>query len=75
MRVTFPSAEGAKLTGENADVGVINVPIENISGAVPVFSFTNDIGDRAEGVDVGGSIQAVSFAVVDSFCGDDLIID
>ena len=75
MRVTFPSAEGAKLTGENADVGVINVPIENISGAVPVFSFTNDVSYRAERVDVGGPVKAACFAVVNSFSCEDLIVD
>ena len=53
MRVTFPSAEGAKLAGENADIGVIDVAIEDISGTVAVFSFTNDVGDQAERVDVG----------------------
>jgi len=56
MRVAFPSAEGAKLTGEDADVGVINVSIEDISSAVPVFSLTNDISDQAERVDVGGPV-------------------
>ena len=75
MRVTFPRAEGAKLTGENADVGVINVPIEDIGSAVPVFSFTDDIGDQAECVDVGGPVKAACFAVAYSFCCDDLIVD
>ena len=75
MRITFPSAEGTKLAGENADVGVIDVAIEDVSGTVPVFSFTNDVGDQAERVDVGGPVQTTCFAVAYSFCCDDLIVD
>ena len=48
MWIAFPGAEGAELARKNADVGVIDVPIQDISGAIPVFSFTNDVGDHAE---------------------------
>ena len=67
MRVTFPGTERAKLAGENADVGIIDVPIKDISGAIPVFSLPDDVSDQPERIDVGGAIEARCFVVVNSF--------
>ena len=75
MRIAFSGAKGAELTRKNADVRIIDVAIQNISGAVPVFSFPNDIGDEPERINVCGAIEARCFLLVDPFSGHDLIAD
>jgi hypothetical protein len=75
MRVAFPGAEGAKLAGKNANIRVVDVPVQNITGAVPVFPFANNVRYEAERVDVIGSIELRSFVLIDSFSGRDLVVD
>ena len=47
MRVALAGAEGAELARENADVRIVDVPIQDISGPIPVFPLPDNIGDRA----------------------------
>jgi hypothetical protein len=75
VRVAFSSTKCAKLAREKANVGVIDVPIEDVGGAVPVFAFPHDVGDEPERIDVGGAIESRSFVLVDPLSGDDLIAD
>ena len=75
MRVAFSSTKRAELAREKADVGVIDVPIEDVGGAVPIFALPNDVGDEPERIDVGGAIESRSFVLVDPLSGDDLIAD
>ena len=75
MRITLSRSEGAKLAGQNADVRIIDVTIENIGGAIPVFSFADDIGDQTECVDVSGSVELYRFLVVNPFCCDNLLVN
>ena len=75
VRVAFPGTKGAELAGKNADVGVIDVTIQNISGAIPVFSLPNDVGDQTECINVCGAIEPRRFVLVDSFSCHDLVTD
>src|ERR1700730_8069294 len=75
MRVAFPGAEGAELARENADVRVIDIPVQNIGGAIAVLSLPNNVCDESERIDVGGAIKADSFVLADPFRGNDLIED
>ena len=75
MRVAFPGTKGAELARENADVRIVDVPIQDIGGAIPVFSLPDDIGDEPERIDVGGAIETRRFVLVDSFSCHDLIAD
>ena len=75
VRVAFSGAKSAELTRENADVRVIDVPIQDIGGAISVFSLPDDVGDEPERVDVCGAIEARCFALVDPFSCEDLIAD
>ena len=74
-RITPPPVKRAKITVEDANVGVIDVPIENVGGAVPIFALPNDVGDEPERIDVGGAIELRSFVLVDPLSGDDFIAD
>lgn len=51
--VAFASGEGAELAGEDADVGVVEVAVEDEGGAVAVFAFADEVGEAAEVVEVG----------------------
>ena len=43
VRVAFLGGEGAKLAGEDADVGVVDVAIEDVGGDVAVFPFPHRV--------------------------------
>ena len=75
VRVAFPGTKGAELARKNANVGIIDVPIQDIGGAIPVFSLPNDVGDQTECINVRGAIEARRFVLVDSFTRHDLIAD
>ena len=75
MRVTFPGTEGTELARENADVRVIDIPVQDVSGAIPVFSLPNNVCDEAERIDIGRTIKPGRFVLVYSFRSHDLIVD
>jgi hypothetical protein len=75
MRVAFPGAKGAELARENADVRIIDVPIQDIGGSIPVFPLPNDVGDETKRIDVCGAIEARCFVLIDPFSCHDLIAD
>jgi hypothetical protein len=75
MRITLSSAKRAKLARQNTYIRIVNVTIEYISGAVPVFSFTDDVRDEAECVNISGPVKLNRFLIVDPFAGYDLIVN
>ena len=75
VRVTFPGTKRAELARKNADVGIVDVPIQDIGGAISVFSLPDDICDQPERINVGGAIEARGFVLVNSFSCHDLIAD
>ena len=52
-RMPFFFAECTKFTEIRADVGIVNVLIIDKKGLVPVLSFSDNIGQIAEGEDIG----------------------
>src|ERR1700693_45169 len=75
MRVAFPGAKSAELARENADVRIIDVPIQDVGGAIPIFSLPNDIGDQPEFINICGAVEARCFVLGDPSSCHDLIID
>src|SRR5205823_11143002 len=75
MRIAFPGAKSAELARENANIRIIDVAIQDIRGAISVFSLPNHIGDETKGVDICGAIKARSFVLVDSFRRNDFLAD
>src|ERR1700751_2539280 len=45
VRIPFARSERAELTGENADIGVIDVAIKNVGRSVRVFAPADDARD------------------------------
>src|SRR6516225_3730712 len=75
MRITLSRSESAKLARQNADIRIIDVTIENIGSAIPVFSFADDIGNQTECVNVSGSVELHCFLVVNPFSCDNLFVN
>src|SRR5262245_52903647 len=75
MRIALPGAKGAELAGQNADVRIIDITVENVGGTIPVLSLADDVGDQTERVDVSGPVQLNRFLVVDPLCRNDLIVN
>ena len=57
MRIAFLRGEGAELAGEHADVGVVDVAIENVGRDVAVFSLPHGAGHDPESVEVIRSVK------------------
>ena len=75
MWIPFPGAERAKLTGKNANVRIVDVAVQDIGGAVPIFPLANYVRDESERVNILGSIELRGFVLIDSFSGHDLVVD
>ena len=75
MRITLSSAKSTKLARQDANVRIVDIAVQNISSTIPVFSFADDIGDRAERVNVGRPVELNCFLVTDAFCGDNLVVN
>ena len=50
--VALFAGEGAELAAQDAVVGVVDVAVDDVAGAGAVFAPANQIGERAEGVEV-----------------------
>jgi hypothetical protein len=75
VRVALASAKGAKLAGEHADIGVIDIAVENIGRAIAVFPFTNDISDLAERIQIIRAKENNGLLLADSFIVEDFMIN
>jgi hypothetical protein len=75
MRVASASAKSTKLTGENANIGVVDVTIEDIGSPVAVLSFTDDVGYLAEGIQIIRPEKSKRFVLVDTFASEDLLMN
>jgi len=63
VRIPLARRKSAELAGENANIGVIDVPIMDISGVVTGLSFAHGAGHDAEGIQVVGAVQLESISV------------
>jgi hypothetical protein len=75
VRVAFPGTKGAELARKNANIGIVDVTIQDIGGAIPVYSLPDNVGDETECINVRGAIEPRRFVLVDSFARHDLVTD
>jgi hypothetical protein len=75
VRVAFPGTKGAELARKNANIGIVDVTIQDISRAIPVFPLPNDIGDQTKCINVRRAIKPRRFVLGDSFARQDLVTD
>src|SRR5712692_1908498 len=52
MSVAFLGGESTKLAGKDADVGVVDITIKDVSGVIAVLSLSDGICDDAEGIEI-----------------------
>ena len=45
MRVSLTGAKSAELTGENANIRIIDIPVQDVGRAILVFAPANNAGD------------------------------
>src|ERR1700722_14119136 len=75
VRVAFPGTKGAELARKNANIGIVDVTVQDIGGAIPVFPLPNDVGDQTKCIDVRRAIKPRRFLLVDSFARQNLVTD
>jgi len=75
VRVAFPGTKGTELARKNANIGVVNVTVQDIGGTIPVFPLPNDVGDQTKCINVRRAIKPCRFVLVDSFACQDLVTD
>jgi len=73
--IALLARESAKLAREDAVVGVVNVAIDDVAGPFTYFALTNEIGDRADGVQVLARKQSQRILVRDTFRRHDPFVD
>src|ERR1700726_727411 len=75
MGIAFFGGEGAELAGENANIGVIDVAIQDIGRVVAILLFAERICDNSEGVKIVRAVEIESIGFRNAlpglnFCGD-----
>src|ERR1041385_1011088 len=73
IRIALFAGERAELAAQNAVVRVINVTIDDVTGAIAHLSLPNHIGDCADGVYVLALEKAESFSFGDTLTGDNFL--
>ena len=69
--IAFPGREGAELARKDADVGVVDVTVVNVTRVVPIFSFAHDIRHYSQRVEIARLIQRERIGVTDALLGFD----
>src|ERR1051326_8840486 len=57
VRIALFCGKSAKLARKNADVGVIDVTVMNVSGVVTVFSLAQNVSDHSRRVEVMRAVK------------------
>jgi hypothetical protein len=73
--VAFTGTESAKLTGKHANIGIVNITVEDIGRAVAVFALTDDVGDLAEGIKIVRTKQSKSLLLADPLSIEDSLMN
>ena len=66
MRIALPRGKRAELARKNANVGVVDVAVVNVTGVIPVLSFAHRIRHYPEGVQIARLIQNHRLGVADA---------
>ena len=61
MRVAFSGTKGTELARKNANIGIVDVTIQDIGGAIPVYSLPDNVGDETECINVRRAIEPHRF--------------
>src|SRR5581483_141871 len=75
VRVALLSGEGAELAAQDAGVGVIDVAIDDVAGAVAGLALAREVGDGADGIEVPALEEAQGVGFGDAFAGGDLFME
>lgn len=75
VRVAPTCTERAKLAGKHANIGIINIAVEDIGRAVAVFALTDDVSDLAEGMEIVRSKQSKSLLLADPLSIEDSLMN
>src|SRR6266436_3102470 len=75
VRIASACTERAKLAGEHANIGVIDVAVEDIGCPVAVFTFTDDVGYLAEGIEIVRPKKSKRLLLVDPFSIEDFLVN
>ena len=57
VRITLFGGESTELTGQNADVGIIDVTVVNIGRVIAVLAFAHHVGNHPKGVKIVRTIK------------------
>ena len=69
------AGEGAELAAQDADVGVVEIEIEDVGGDVAVLALADVIGEVAERVEVLDGVEAQAFLIGEALRGEDFFGD
>ncbi len=77
VRAVFAAlaVEGAELAGEGADVGVIDVAVAIVIGAIAVEFFADEICEAADAVDVAAVVEGEAVIGGEALAGGDFFGD
>ena len=73
VRLALFRAERAELTREDAVVRVIDVLVVDVGRDVPVFALAQDVGDRAQAVEIIRTVKPQRLVIRHPLTGDDLV--
>ena len=72
MRIAFLGRESAKLTGENAEIRVIDVAIQDIGRDVSILLLPHGARQDPESVEIVGAVKMERFCIRNALAGHDL---
>src|SRR3954462_2749246 len=75
MGIPLFCGKSAKLAGENADIGIVNVTIMDVSSEIAVLPFAHHARQYAQSVEIGASIKGESPRSRDSLARLSLLRD
>src|SRR5258705_11450569 len=75
VRIASACAERAKLAGEYANIGIVDVAVQDIGCPVAVFTFADDISYLAEGIEIVRPKKSKRLLLVDTFSTEDFLVN
>src|SRR2546423_15402528 len=74
VRIALFSSKGAKLAAQDAVIGIIDVAIEDITGAVAYLGLSRKVGNRADRVKIFAFEQAQCVALGNALPRGDFVV-
>jgi hypothetical protein len=74
VRVASACTKRAKLAGEHANIGIIDVAVQDIGCPITVFTFTDDVGYLAERIEIVRPKKREGLLLVDPFSIKDFLV-